>query len=164
MRRIMIIGQPGSGKSTLARLIGQRTGLPVVHIDHIHWQSGWLERPRAEKACLCAEVEARDDWVFEGGFSHSWPNRLSRADLLIWLDVPLPIRMWRVLRRHGRHRPDLPAGCTERLDHEFLAFLRFIWRTRRTSRQAMMRLTESSEKPVIRLRSARDTDAFLETL
>ena len=36
MQRVMIVGQPGSGKSTLARRLGERTGLPVVHIDTIH--------------------------------------------------------------------------------------------------------------------------------
>lgn len=44
LKRIMIIGQPGSGKSTLAKLLGEITGLPVVHIDTIHWQTGWVER------------------------------------------------------------------------------------------------------------------------
>ena len=45
MKRVMIVGQPGAGKSTIARQIGQRTGLPVVHIDKIHWMPGWVERP-----------------------------------------------------------------------------------------------------------------------
>jgi adenylate kinase family enzyme len=40
MQRIMIIGRPGSGKSTLARELGRITGLPLVHIDHIHWEPG----------------------------------------------------------------------------------------------------------------------------
>ncbi|WP_349775075.1 AAA family ATPase [Frigidibacter sp. SD6-1] len=53
MQRIMIIGQPGAGKSTLAAALGQRTGLPVIHIDHIHWQPGWIERSSDEKTRLC---------------------------------------------------------------------------------------------------------------
>lgn len=39
-QRVMIVGRPGAGKSTLAGALGQRTGLPVVSIDHIHWQAG----------------------------------------------------------------------------------------------------------------------------
>jgi adenylate kinase family enzyme len=56
MQRVMIVGQPGSGKSTLARKLGQRTGLPVIHIDTIHWQPGWVERSWDEKTRLCHEV------------------------------------------------------------------------------------------------------------
>lgn len=119
MQRVMIIGQPGSGKSTLARNLGLRTGLPVVHIDTIHWQPGWIERSRDEKTRLCYEVEARDCWIFEGGHSVTWENRMARADLLIWIDRSAPLRFWRVLLRtllqRGRSRPDLPENCPELL-------------------------------------------------
>ena len=87
MQRVMIIGQPGAGKSTLARKIGLITHLPVYHIDHMHYRSGWVERSGAEKDALCAEVQAKDRWVFEGGRSSTWQKRLARADTLIWLDV-----------------------------------------------------------------------------
>ena len=111
----MIIGAPGSGKSTLAREVGARLGLPVVHIDTIHWQPGWVQRPREERLPLAAEVEAREAWVFEGGFSETWPNRAARAELVIWLDLPLGLRLWRVFKRrvrwHGQTRPDLPENC-----------------------------------------------------
>ena len=158
MRRVMILGQPGSGKSTLARAMGERTGLPVVHIDRIHWQAGWVERPREEKTRLCREVEARDAWIFEGGHSATWDTRLARADLLVWLDRPVGLRLWRVTRRGllglGRTRPDLPEGCPERL-RNLPAFVGFIWRTRRTSREAMARLTGRASCPTVVLHSDR---------
>ena len=66
MNRIMIVGQPGSGKSTLAAALGQRTGLPVIHIDKIHWQPGWVERSKAEKTRLCLEAEQRSQWFTTG--------------------------------------------------------------------------------------------------
>ena len=37
MERVMIIGCGGAGKSTLARKRGEKTGLPVVHLDQIWW-------------------------------------------------------------------------------------------------------------------------------
>jgi adenylate kinase family enzyme len=130
MQRVMVIGQPGSGKSVLARALGDITGLAVIHIDHIHWMSGWRERSPAEKDRLCREAEAGDAWIFEGGHSATWSNRLERADTLIWLDVPVGIRLprvlWRSARYYGRTRPDLPPGCPEQFSAEFL---HFIWRT-----------------------------------
>ena len=146
-KRIMIIGQPGSGKSTLARRLGRVLDLPVVHIDHIHWKAAWVERSGPDKDRLCSEVHARDAWIFEGGRSSTWPERLNRADTLIWLDFPLSVRAWRVFWRtikyHGKTRQDLPEGCPEHFNWEFT---QWIWNTRSTGRQRMQQLFESTPK------------------
>ncbi|MEP0940360.1 MAG: DNA topology modulation protein FlaR [Rhizobiaceae bacterium] len=150
MKRVMIIGQPGSGKSTLARKLGQYTDLPVVHIDQIHWKPGWIERGAAEKTALCQEVHQRDAWIFEGGHSQSWQQRLERCDTLIWLDFPLGLRLLRVVHRtirdYGRTRQDLPPNCPERFN---LEFYKWIWKTRRRHREKMRRYL----KPAIQSRT-----------
>jgi len=131
----MIIGQPGSGKSPLARLLGEKTGLPVYHMDQIHWMSGWVERPKPEKIALAMEVQNRDAWIFEGGLRHTKQHRLERCDTLINLDLPLSLRAWRVFKRtvtsYGRTRPDLPDGCPEQFSFEFW---KWIWDTREKNR------------------------------
>ncbi|WP_231656545.1 P-loop NTPase family protein [Pseudomonas californiensis] len=169
MQRVMIVGQPGSGKSTLARMLGLRTGLPVVHIDTIHWQPGWVERSRDEKTQLCHEVEGRDRWIFEGGHSTTWANRIARADLVIWIDRSATLRFWRVLLRtllqRGRSRPDLPENCPELLAN-LPEFFRFMWRTKKSARVKMQQLvtTAPSTCRVVSLRSNRDTRDFLESI
>ncbi len=167
MRRVMIIGQPGSGKSTLARELGRITFLPVYHIDEILWKPGWEVRPAPEKDRMCAEVHAKGSWIFEGGWSVTWSERLARADTLIWLDLPLPQRAWRIfwrtVRYTGRSRPDLPKGCPERFD---LEFTQWVWRTRRTGRASMQRLFERApaEKDRHHLRSGREVRHYLRDL
>ena len=37
MEKILIIGCSGSGKSTLAVALGEKLGLPVVHLDQLWW-------------------------------------------------------------------------------------------------------------------------------
>ena len=137
----MVVGGPGSGKSTLAVELGRRSGLPVRHMDLIHWQPGWVERPRDEKDRLTREVHAEDAWIFEGGHSRTYDERAARADTLIWLDLPVALRLWRVAHRwltwRGRTRPDLPPDCPERVDPDFV---RFIIRTRRSGRAKIARL------------------------
>lgn len=152
LKRIMIIGQPGSGKSTLARRLGEITDLPVVHIDHIHWQSGWIDRTKAEKDVLCAQVHAGDKWIFEGRHSRTWTERMERADMMIVLDLPLSLRAWRVFWRvieyNGRTRPDLPEGCPERFNWEFTAW---IWNTRHTGRALMRKALQNSPDDTIKV-------------
>ena len=166
----MIVGGPGSGKTTLARAVGERTGLPVVHMDAIHYGPGWAERSAAEKGALTREVHARERWVFEGGHSATYAERLARADTLVWLDVPLPVRLWRVLRRtwrhRGRSRPEMPEGCTERFGAQTLEFVGFILGTSRGARAKVHRLYAGAPAHVrtVRLRRRADVEAFLDGL
>jgi hypothetical protein len=69
--------------------LAAKTGLPVVRIDHNHWQASWVERTRDEKTRLCNSAEASVKWIFEGGHSATWPNRPAQAYMLIRLDVPV---------------------------------------------------------------------------
>ena len=167
MKRVMIVGQPGSGKSTLARKMGDFTGLPVVHMDQIHWMPGWQPRPLEEKGRMCAEVHARDAWIFEGGHSRTWPERFARADTLIWLDFPLRVRAWRVFKRivlnYGKTRPDSAPDCPEQFNWEFA---KWIWDTRKTGREIVLRLvsTTPAEKVIVHLSTARQVADYLENL
>ena len=80
MERIMIIGCGGSGKSTLARQLGEKTGLPVVHLDQIWWAPGnwkhldWEEFERR----LMAELE-KPQWILDGNFNRTIETRWNGA-------------------------------------------------------------------------------------
>ena len=170
MKRIMIVGGPGSGKSTLARLLGARLELPVFHMDQIHWQENWVERSLAEKIPLAKAVEEQEVWVFEGGLSITYSTRMARADAVVWLDLPVSLRLWRVTKRlfHylGKARPDLPNGCVERLHPATLSFYWFIWTSRGSSRDKIAELLASApaEQKVFYLRSRQAVDALLGAL
>jgi len=163
--RVMIVGQPGSGKSWLAVQIGARLGLPVHHMDHIHWLPGWVERPLAEKAQLCATIEAQTDWVFEGNFSPTVANRIARADKVIWLDQPVLRRLWWVTRRKlagfGKARPDMAPGCPEGLGPEAWKFYTYILATRATGRARIAEQVAGADGKLLRLQSRAEVAVFL---
>ncbi|MEE9313550.1 MAG: DNA topology modulation protein FlaR [Rhizobiaceae bacterium] len=169
MKRIMIVGGPGSGKSTLAKLLGKKFNLPIFHMDMIHWKENWEPRSNAEKIPLIHEIHMKEEWVFEGGNSGTYGERLERADMLVWLDFPLPLRAVRIVRRAflnlGESRPDLPSGCVERLDKEFLKFLHFTLTTSKRSRDKHLALIEQVEPSMVcRLKNLEEVRAFVERL
>jgi adenylate kinase family enzyme len=170
MKRVMIVGGPGSGKSTFACQLGEQSGLPVVHMDHIHWKPGWEERSRDEKDRMTHEVHMQDEWIFEGGHSRTYDERVARADTFVWLDVPILLRVYRVLKRlfayYGRGRPDLPEGCPERFSWQTVEFLRFIFRTRSSARVKLEKIYKAppGHLKVYRFSTLAETRAFLTSL
>ena len=169
MRRIVILGNAGSGKSTLARRIGERLSLPVVHLDVLFWEPGWKEPDNLAFRERVRAAIAGDAWVCEGNYARrTFDLRLPRADLVIWLDTPRLVCLGRALLRTGlgRPRPDLAAGCEERLDAEFLTFLGFIWNFDGKSRVGIEthREAQGASVPVIHLRRRREIEAFVRSL
>ncbi len=169
MQRVMICGGPGSGKSTLARIMGERLALPVYHMDQIHWTPGWVERPKAEKTPLVLDIVRKDAWVFEGGHSVTYPDRVARADTFIWLDLPVSLRffrvVWRTIRDHGKVRPDMAPDCPEGFHNETWAFWKWIWQTRYSARIKLAAIADSPGHLTIHhLRSRSQVKAFIANL
>jgi adenylate kinase family enzyme len=169
MQRVMIKGGPGSGKSTLARIMGERTGLPAYHMDQIHWTPGWVERAPKDKIPLVLDIVAKDQWVFEGGNSVTYPDRVARADTFIWLDLPVTVRfarvVWRTIRDNGKVRPDMAPDCPEGFHGETLAFWRWIWRTRHAARAKLAAIAANpGHLTVHHLQTRSQVTAFIASL
>lgn len=158
MERIMIIGCGGSGKSTLARELGEKTGLPVVHLDKLFWRSGWVNVSREEFDLLHREAIFRDKWIIDGNFDRTMAERIKRCDTVVYLDFSRFACLMGVAKRiittYGKVRPDMGDGCPERFDMEFL---RWVWNFNRNKRERNYRLlneTEGIEKIVLKNRRA----------
>ncbi|MFC0006188.1 AAA family ATPase [Micromonospora siamensis] len=167
MRRILIVGSAGAGKSTLAREVARRLGLPLIHLDRHYWRAGWIPAADGDFRSEVAALAARPCWVMDGNYGGTLDLRLPRADLLVLCDPPRLLCLARVLRRRWVHRatprPDLPAGCPERID---LQFLRYVWRYPARSRPRIIAALAAAEpRPAfLRLRTRADIRAFLATL
>ncbi len=139
LQKVIIIGCAGSGKSTLAIKLGERLGLPVIHLDRLFWQPGWVSIPREELAEIIKGLITQPRWVIDGNYSATLDLRLAACDLVIFLDMPRWLCLWNVLKRrimyHKRSRPDMTEGCPEQLDWEFL---RWIWHFNRDRRPGIV--------------------------
>ncbi|MEM8873171.1 MAG: isopentenyl transferase family protein [Planctomycetota bacterium] len=164
MQRILIVGPCGAGKSTLAIQLGQRTGLPVHHMDRLHWKPGWVESSREELREKLTAIVAGNRWIIDGNYSSSFDLRLPRADTIVWLDYPPRLYRWRVLKRHivgrFRQRTDITEGCVEKFDPEFM---RYVWRFHRDRRPELVKVMNAlpAEMALHHFRRPRESKAWL---
>jgi len=88
MHRVLVIGPCGAGKSTAAVELGQVLGLPVYHLDWLHWREGWVESSREELLEALAPILASGRWLIDGNYGGTMAGRLERADTVVYLDYP----------------------------------------------------------------------------
>lgn len=166
MKRVIIIGCGGAGKSTLARKLGEKTGLPVVHLDRLFWKPGWVEMPPDEFDAILRRELKRDTWIMDGNFNRTMPERLSRCDTVIYLDFSRLTCLLGVVKRvvttYGTVRPDMGEGCPERIDFEFL---KWVWNFNKNKRKKYYRQLEAvPHAQVIILKNRRSVRKFLKNL
>ena len=114
--RITIWGNSGSGKSTLAEWLAREIAWPVYHVDRIAWESGWKYRDEATFLELHRRWIEQPRWIVEGvGRLSAIRSRFARADLIIFLNVPVEVCRVRALRRIEADRltpdPFMAEGC-----------------------------------------------------
>ncbi len=100
MRRIAVVGCSGSGKSTLAAALAARLGLPYVATDAVFWTGDWRPTPATEVRAWLAAATAAERWVTDGNFDGERDLVWARADLIVWLDLPLGVVLGQALRRN----------------------------------------------------------------
>ena len=162
--KIQIYGYSGSGKSTLAHDLGAKLGLPVLHMDTVHFLPGWQVREMDEKRRMVETFMKNDDWVIDGNYTNLfYRERMEQADRIIFMNFNRLTCLRRVLRRYlenrGRSRASMAEGCNEKIDAEFIRWVLWGGRTRRARRRNADIAREYAPKTTI-LRNQRELDAF----
>jgi len=167
MKRIMIIGSGGSGKSTFSRKLSEALGLPLYHLDAYYWKPGWIATPKQEWDEFLRELIQNDEWIIDGNYNRTIDIRISRADTIIFFDLPLWVTTYRIIKRrikyHGRTRPDLNEGCPEQLDWEFI---KWVWNFRKNKRPGILEKLKKyeKEKKIIILKTRKEVTNLIDQL
>lgn len=97
--RVYILGGPGGGKSTIAKQLAERTGAPVFNLDDHFWTAGG-PKSLNERRVEMADILAHESWIAEGAYANWADDLIQQADVVLWVEVPLPIAVWRICVRH----------------------------------------------------------------
>lgn len=177
--RIHITGLSSAGKSTLGELLARALDGAFVDFDALNWLPDWRglhERDPEELHRRIVAATSGDRWVLAGsylGFCQAacW----HRVETVLWLDLPMPLLLWRALRRSwrrwrskellwGTNRepfwPQLAVWRSESLLH----WIATQHRRRRRQMVDTMHDPRWSHIRFIRLRSTREVSAFASSI
>jgi adenylate kinase family enzyme len=166
-RRIAVVGGSGSGKSTVGRRLAEVHDLPYVELDALHWGPDWTPCPKDEFRARVAEAISGDAWVVDGGYHGKLDDLvLDRAELVVWLDLPLRVtlpRLWTRTRQRRREGTVLWGGNRETWREALFSRESLFIYALRTHRGKRRRYEQRlSRYEVVRLRSPDEVEAWLE--
>lgn len=166
-RRVLVAGTAGSGKTAWASRIAGQLGIPHHEIDALYHGPNWT--PRSSFVADVVAFAAEDEWVTEWQYSSAREFLAARADVVVWLDLPIVTTMRQVTARTLRRRlrrEVLWNGNRERslwtlfTDPEHI--IRWAWKTRRsTAERIVVLMNEQPGLPVVRLHAHSEASDWL---
>jgi len=169
-RRYLIYGVTGSGKTTLAKQVADRLGLPFHAIDDLTWLPDWQAVPDDTQRQIITELCGRDSWVIDSAYSGWLDVPLAHADVVVGLDYPRWLSLWRVARRSISRAIDknpICGGNVESWRRVLSADSMVVWHFRsfRRKRERMRAWSRRSPGPrIVHLRSPREAQRWLGSL
>lgn len=168
--KIIIIGNMGSGKSTLAKKVRDVTKIPLLQLDSL-WHSTDYS-PKAKEWFINQQrlFMKQNGWIIEGNYGGSLKQRISNANLIVWLRVPRTTAVFRVIRRSIRfrknrqYRSEMPDSFSEHFDKNYLEFLKFVWLYDNNSVWNLIQRYKSNSCKVIVIKNVKEKQVLLSQL
>jgi adenylate kinase family enzyme len=166
MRIAVTASASGNGKTTVGRALATALCVPFVELDALVHGPDWTELPDDVLGERLAPVLSRPGWVIDGDYRHKLGDSVfERADLVVWIDLPIRVWLPRLLRRTARRvlrREELWNGNRESLRSALVGRDALVPNALRTHRARRQRYPlELDRYRVARLRTTREVHAFL---
>jgi len=166
--KISIFGYSGSGKSTLAESLGNHYQIPVLYLDKVQFLPGWKLRDDSEGRQIVADFMKQESWVIDGNYAkYMRLERLEDADYIIFMGFSRISCLIRVLKRYCKFknttRSSMADGCIEKLDGEFVRWVLYKGRDKRTRKQ-YYRILYQYHKKVFIIKNQKQLNRFMENL
>lgn len=170
MTRIVVIGPSGSGKTRLSARLAELLHARHVEIDALWHGPNWEScGPEELRRRVSAATEA-DDWVCDGTY-HSIIGELvlERAETVAWLDLPVTLVLWRLVRRSWVRKRDKVVLWNGNVEADWLEQIRWlVWPAFKRAFENRRRLPElfarHPQLQVHRLRSDAEVEAFVQSI
>lgn len=176
IKRINVVGTSGSGKSTVGRAMAKHLNLPYVELDALFWKPDWTESSEDELQAKLEKALSTDGWVLDGNYhSKTVHIKWRHVQMIVWVDYSYPRTLMQALKRaftRSWKGEEIWAGTgnIETFRKTFFdrdsVLLWTITSYHNVKKRYEIMMTDERLAGVekIRLRSPRETAAFLEKL
>ncbi len=160
MTRVVVVGNGGSGKTWLAVRLSEALHVPVIHLDLYRYDA---EGQRRDDDMFIDEVRRRLDepsWVADGNYLGTLGDRLSRADVVVFLDRAAVVCLAGVMTRRVRNR----GGRVEdpsHVDRFDAAFVRYVLTYGLSMRPRLLAELAAAPCRVVHIHSRRQARALV---
>ncbi len=130
-------------------------------MDQLFWKGNWEEVPEEIVLENHKKLIQQERWIIEGFVDEKMADRLTRSDVVIFLDYPGWFCAWRVFLRWIKHRkvsrPELSDEALEKLHGDF------VWRvfTRKERENIEDAFRQSSVKKLLTAHSPKELNEIL---
>ena len=156
MNRILVLGPSGTGKTTLCRMLGEKLGLDILHLDSVYWLKDWQNIDKKTFDLWMKKFLTKHrKFVIDGNYSNNkhFKYRLDIADTIIFLDFGTEKALEGIHKRAAmfKHqvRSDMAVGCVEGIDQVFLKYVASYYQYRAKYLIAKIKQYENKKKVLI---------------
>lgn len=166
-KKIAIIGNCAAGKTELGRVLSKSTGIPVFHVDSLQFVENMKIRSHQETIQDLTQIENLNEWIIDGfGPLDILEQRLIKADLVLFIDLPLWRHYWWLTKRQIKSiwspRQELPSNCSDLSWPQIKKLYRGIWQVHTKMRPEMLKILARQElkSKVVIIRTVSDFSKF----
>lgn len=163
--KIVILGYSGAGKSTFAKQLNNIYHIPVLYLDTVHFQAGWVERDDKDMETDMRAFMQQDNWILEGNYRRLCKNRYEESDQIFIFKMNRFYCLYQVIKRRIKYRhkkrESMAEGCEEKIDFSFFMWVILTGRTKR--RKAFFKdIEEKHFNKVIVFKNRREVKQYLQ--
>lgn len=165
-----MIGPSGSGKTRLSARLAELLDARHVEIDALWHGPNWQSCGPEELHARVSAATEGDGWISDGTYHTIIGDLvLERAETVVWLDLPVRLVMWRLVRRswvRKRDRVELWHGNREEgwLNQVRWLFWPAFTRAFENRRRLPALFARHPHLEVHRLRSDREVEEFVQSI